>query len=423
MSVKHKIGAILYKSVANDRFSFNTAVKIYGVADTFLGRKKSPSGRFTRKNILGHIEDATNPNNKMAWTSVGFPCEVLYLFDIYPMMLEAIASTFATIGLSPVFIDKADSEEIPNTMCSFHRVIIGASETKFLGTPSLVAATSIMCDGNSKSFYVAANNKNVPFLFIDIPYEYSEEGVWYVKDQLQNAIKMFEDISGIKYNKDKFELIVKKVNEAFGLSRKFYKLKQNSSVNTYQGYEIAGFAFPRYFMLGSNRLVNVLRERCRDVEKGLGYNRFYKKRNSRKSARRIMWLHITPQYDNDMWSIIDNGKTSKIVCDEYSSTNLEDYDISDPLGSIAKRLITHPSNGPLERRIDHILKVAKDYKVDGIIHYSSWGCHQAAGNVQILGKALIAAGYKFLNINGDSIDQRNSSTEQHRTRLEAFLEN
>jgi benzoyl-CoA reductase/2-hydroxyglutaryl-CoA dehydratase subunit BcrC/BadD/HgdB len=40
----------------------------------------------------------------------------------------------------------------------------------------------------------------------------------------------------------------------------------------------------------------------------------------------------------------------------------------------------------------------------------------------MLGAALEAEGFRFININGDAVDLANSAIEQNRTRFEAFLE-
>lgn len=422
MPVRTKIASLFYNAVLSEKISFHTAVKYFRYCERYFKRKKSPSERAASQGIIGHVVDATSPENQMAWTSVAFPAEILYPFNIYPLTLEVVAGLLSTLGLAAGFLDRSDSIGIPNTMCSFHRALIGLSETSFIGKPSLIGAASILCDGNLKSFSEAAKNQNVPFIFIDVPYEEDDAAIQYVKDQLRDAILKLGDISRKIFDKELFDKVVRNVNETFKYSRKFYLLRKDDYKNLYEGHEQANFAFPKHFMLGSDRLVDLTKIRCRDVESPNNYSRHYRMREFNKSAKRIMWLHIVPQYGTDMWNVIDNGVSAKIVCDEYSSPYYDDYDIDDPLGSIARRLINHPSNGPIERRIEHILRIAKDYNVDGMIHYSSWGCHQAAGNVLLLEKALSDAGYKFLNLNSDPIDQRGSSQEQHRTRLEAFLE-
>jgi len=409
--------------MTSGKLSFNRAIRLYDKMSVYLDKSKSRSAQISGRLVRAHMAKATAPGAKCAWTSVLFPAEVLRPFGIYAMTLEVIAGVFATLGLSRTFLDAADESDVPMTMCSFHRMLMGISKKGFIGKPYVVGATSLLCDGNVKSFGEVAGEQNVPFLFIDIPHEESPEAIKYVKTQLEEMCKHLADLTGVTNYKEALKEIAQNSNKAFALQRQFYNSRRSSDKNLFQGHEIANFAFPAHFMLGSENLIKAMEARCNDVEFGKKHNKFYKHSQFDEGTRRLMWLHIVPQYGTDMWKIIDSGLKSKIVCDEYSPPYFEDYDINDPLASIAKRLINHPSNGPITRRIEHILKVAKDYKVDGMIHYSSWGCHQAAGNVHLLGKAIQDAGFKFLNINGDAVDQDNLSFEQHRTRLEAFLEN
>ena len=423
MVSRTKIASILYDAVNGEKISVNRAIKTYRHIDKIFSRKKSPSSRFTGDELAKHMAEATALDNKRCWTSIAFPAEILHPLGVYPLTLEVLAGVFSTLGFSRAFIDLADAVGIPNSMCSFHRVLLGLAGTSFLGKPSFVAATSILCDGNLKSFGEAARLQDVPFIYIDIPYELSDDAVDYVKKQLVSALALIEEMAGKKLDPQLAARTARNVNRTFGLLRRYHDERRQNRKNLYQGHELANFTFPMHFLLGSERLIKIIENRREDILTGKNQHKFYKNLYYSKKARRIMWLHIVPQYDNDLWSVIDDGERSRIVCDEYSAPYFDDYDETDLLGSIAKRLIGHPSNGSIERRVRYILKTAKEYNVDGMVHYSSWGCHQAAGNVQMLGRELEKAGYRFISINGDPIDQRNTSVEQHRTRLEAFLEN
>jgi len=422
MGTRTTIAGILHGAVSGDYLSFHSAAKIYAKIDAIAARAKSVSGQRARKAIVDHVIKSTSPEVKTCWSSIAFPAELLYAFDIYPLTLEVVAGMFATVGLTNHFLDTADASGVPNTMCSFHRVLLGFSKEKFLKPPSMVGAASILCDGNLKSFSEAAGHQDVPFVFIDIPYEMSDESVHYVREQLQEIICVLEAVSHKRWSEEGFKKIAVRVNEALEWQRRFYGLWKDCRKNLYQCHEVANFTFPMAFLLGSEVLVDVLKARCEDIKSGTKMHRFFDKPEMDPRAKRIMWLHVVPQYDNDIWAIIDGGKRSRVVCDDYSSPYFDRYDLADPLGSIARRLILHPNNGPLERRIEHILRVAKDHRVDGILHYSGWGCHQAAGNVLLIEKAVRDAGYAFLNLNGDPVDSRSIGAGQHRTRLEAFLE-
>jgi len=422
MPAKNVVAKKLYKAVSKGSISFHEAIRFYRVLDVYFSRTKSRAGKLSGKQITGYLGKATSPDTKSAWTSVLFPAEMLHTFNIYPITLEVIAGTFSSLGLSPIFLNKAEGMDVPPTMCSFHRMLMGISKSGIMGAPRVVGAASLLCDGNVKTFAEVAAEQRVPFVFIDVPYGESREAVAYVKEQLKSTLRTLAEISRVKNYNSAFHDVLENANRAFSMLRRFYDLQRMGSKNYFQAYEIANFAFPNHFLLGRKEFVRMLETRCEEMKSKGKHNRFFTSPFTSEKARRLMWLHIVPQYNWPMWEIIDNGESSRVVCDEYSSVLYEDYDLADPLGSIARRLINHPSNGPLERRIEHIIKVAKDFKVDGIVHYSSWGCHQAAGNVYILARELEAAGFKFLNLNGDAADIRNAGLEQHRTRLEAFLE-
>ena len=422
MDFKITLCNLLCKATTSGNISFRDALRIYSLFDFYILRSSSPSYRFTQMKIMHHLIEATHPRARCAWTSMFFPAEILYPFNIYPLPPELLVGMFSTVGLSQDFLNLAEDMDVPKTMCSFHRAFIGLSKSGFLGAPFAVGATSLMCDGNLKSFAHVAGEQRAPFFFIDLPYESGDGSVEYVREQLEAVLRELSQLTGVRDYEGGLREAAKNANQTFSLMRRFYSLKKESLKNVYCGYEMANFAFPTYFMLGNPNLVKILEACCEDVENGENYNRFFKSIYTNKNARRIMWLHVAPQHDTALWTIIDNGRTAKVVCDEYSHQYYENYDPSDPLGSIAKRLICHSSNGPLERRIEHILKMAKDFKVDSIVHYSSWGCHQAAGNVYQLRQRLEEAGFAVLHLDGDVMDKRNEGAEQTRTRAEAFLE-
>ncbi len=422
MFSQQKISSTLYQAIESQRMSFHNAIKIYRYISMYAARNKSPSGQILVKELSSYLLEATKPSQNKAWTSVLFPTELLYAFDIMPLTLEVIGGVLSKLSVSKHFLSKAEANDTPATMCTFHRILLGLAHSNFLSTPNLVAATSLMCDGNVKSFAEAARTRNIPFIFLDVPYEKNSDSIHYVKEQLNQILHQLSDLTHKAYTPEMLRPVINNANQAFSLYRKVYNLLMQNTKNLFQGHEQANFAFPYHFLLGSQRLVKILDKRKHDLINGQKHNRFFNSLHHSKSVKRLMWLHIVPQYTTPIWEIIDNGMSARVVCDEYSSVSYNDYDLNDPLKSIACRLIDHPSNGPLNRRLDHILKVAYDFQIDGFIHYSSWGCHQASGNVTLLEDALRSANYNFINLNGDPADDRHSSFEQHRTRLEAFME-
>ena len=422
MSLNLFIKDQLYKLASSGTLSLHAALSFLKLTGLSSNKKRSSSGQMVIDEVIQYLIEATSPNINSVWASVLFPAEILHPFGVRPITMEIITALLANLNVTSKLLDQSESDNIPPTMCSFHRTILGLSKTNFLRQPKFVAATSLMCDGNVKSFSEIARQRKVPFIFLDIPFEENVDSINYATQQLKDIIEKIADILNTSFHPNLLNQTIICANEAIALQKKFYNLSINCHKNIYQHHETVNFTYLMYFLLGTKRLTKIIDARCKDITSGTSYNKFFDEPFCNKNAKKLMWLHIVTQYKTPLWGIIDNGKNSKIVCDEYSYPYFDEYDLASPLESIAKRLIRHTANGAISRRIENILKIAKDFNVDGVIHYSSWGCHQASGNIHLISKAIESAGYNFIDLNGDAVDQRNSSFEQHKVRLEAFLE-
>jgi benzoyl-CoA reductase/2-hydroxyglutaryl-CoA dehydratase subunit BcrC/BadD/HgdB len=72
-----------------------------------------------------------------------------------------------------------------------------------------------------------------------------------------------------------------------------------------------------------------------------------------------------------------------------------------------------------ERRINVINHLCERYNIDGIIHFSHWGCRQSSGSLSAIKRYLKRP---LLNCETDLVDAKSSSTGQVATRMESFLE-
>jgi benzoyl-CoA reductase/2-hydroxyglutaryl-CoA dehydratase subunit BcrC/BadD/HgdB len=74
---------------------------------------------------------------------------------------------------------------------------------------------------------------------------------------------------------------------------------------------------------------------------------------------------------------------------------------------------------PNEGRVDDIIRLAREYKADGVIHYNLQFCHTYANEAVNVERALSKAGIPLLRIETDYSDE---DAGQLRTRIDAFLE-
>ncbi len=113
---------------------------------------------------------------------------------------------------------------------------------------------------------------------------------------------------------------------------------------------------------------------------------------------------------------------AKIVVDELNNICWEPMDIDNPFESIAKRMISNPFSMSSSERIKQIVKLAEEYKIDGVINPCHWGCRQGTGIRGLISKELKEIGVPVLNLEIDCVDSRNLAKGQIETRIEAFTE-
>ena len=74
---------------------------------------------------------------------------------------------------------------------------------------------------------------------------------------------------------------------------------------------------------------------------------------------------------------------------------------------------------PNEERLDDIVRLAKEYRADGVVHYNLQFCHTYATEAAQVEKRLEKEGIPLLRIETDYSDE---DTGQLKNRIDAFLE-
>jgi len=137
---------------------------------------------------------------------------------------------------------------------------------------------------------------------------------------------------------------------------------------------------------------------------------------------RLLWIQNRIQFKNPLVDILENEYGAAVIADELNAITWDPIDPEDPFAGLARRAISIPFNGRIDRRIAHLQQMARDYRIDGAINPCHWGCRQGTGARGLIAGGLKAIGVPVLNLEVDCVDSRNFSEGQLRTRLEAFAE-
>jgi len=98
-----------------------------------------------------------------------------------------------------------------------------------------------------------------------------------------------------------------------------------------------------------------------------------------------------------------------------------DGNLDKQLGNLAQRYmdINCACFTPNTNRLDDIVRLAREYKVDGVIHHNLQFCHTYANESYLVEQRLAKEGIPLLKI---ETDYSMEDAGQLKTRIEAFLE-
>ena len=142
-----------------------------------------------------------------------------------------------------------------------------------------------------------------------------------------------------------------------------------------------------------------------------------------ESARhRILWCNTGIMYDDDLFQYLEKELGAVIVFEELNSITWEQMDDRNPFESFAERAFSVSFVGEVEKRIENLIRMVKEYSIDGIIFFKHQNCRLFNLPVKQIIDALHKKGIPVMELSGDSFDSKNYSREQILTRLEAFVE-
>ena len=131
-----------------------------------------------------------------------------------------------------------------------------------------------------------------------------------------------------------------------------------------------------------------------------------------------------PGGNTKITDIIEN-KGGMIVVEESCTGTRSFWDPvdegKDPMMALAERYLKIPCScmTPNDRRIDNILELASEFKVDGVVYYTLQSCHGYNIERYKVQQALKKAGIPMLAI---ETDYSESDIEQIGIRVDAFME-
>ena len=102
-------------------------------------RRLAPSGRYLAKMLMDMMLSPLRSPDDSAIVSILTPCELIHLFGLNPYNAEAYSSFIAASECGGPFLRQTEANGLPETLCSYHRIFLGAAESGMLPRPKCIS--------------------------------------------------------------------------------------------------------------------------------------------------------------------------------------------------------------------------------------------------------------------------------------------
>lgn len=376
----------------------------------FPDRRLPESFRYLTRLCFKYMRAPMAFPQKSIWVNIFAPTEFFLAMDLKPLFIEAFSSFMSGFYIEDSLIDRAESSGITNTLCSYHKIFLGAGELGILKKPGMAVTTSMACDANINTFRYLALKYDIPLYVIDIPYEYNLDTVEYVKVQLMEMVQLTEKVFNRKLDVDRLREIVVCENRSRRLIKEYIENLRYKCLNTTMAQEMY-MLFTSHVFMGLKETHDFYERLVKDIKKAPD-----------RSGKGVFFIHLVPMFEKSFKKYMSFNGEFQLLSSDINCDFLGEMDSDDPFEAIARKMILNMYNGGFERRVKTVSDLVDRIKPDGVIQFCHWGCKQSAGGAGIYRDYFRKKGIPFLAVDGDAVDKRNNQEGQIKTRLEAFLE-
>lgn len=276
------------------------------------------------------------------------------------------------------------------------------------------------CDGKKKAWEIL--NDFIPTYVMELPQRKEKEDYDLWEAEVNRLMQKLETETGKAVDFESLSQAVAKVNNRRKVLRRLYDLRKADPVpisgkDALLITQLAFFDDPERFSAKVSELCDELEER---VKEGIGVV-------PQGTPRILITGSPMPIPNWKIHDIIENCGGA-VVCEEtctgtryFEQLTEEGQTISEQLKQIAMRAmkINCACFTPNNERINDILRLVEEYKIDGVIYYNLQFCHPYSIEYYKIERALQAAEIPVLKIESDYSEEDLPILQN---RIQAFLE-
>ncbi len=388
----------------------------------YLSQKNRPAGMGFYDFVVGDIhgirvhelrEHAKKGGKAVATYCVFVPDEIVLAAGAIPVGLCAGAQFSVPIA----------EEVLPRNTCALIKSSFGFKLGRicpYVQSSHLIVGETT-CDGKKKMFEILSGYQ--PVHVMEVPNKKSQSGRSLWLAEVTNFKDVIEKLTGNKITVDKLAQATKLVNQKRRALQRLYNTRKARPVPI-SGKD-ALLVTQVAFYDDVSRCIQQVNALSDELEKriAVGDGVFPAR------APRILISGSPMAIPNWKLHHIVETAGAVVICEEsctgtraFSALTAEaGGTVEAQLRAIADRYmqIHCACFTPNEERLDDIVKLAREYQADGVIHYNLQFCHTYANEAVKVEQRLMKEGIPLLRIESDYSDE---DAGQLRTRVDAFLE-
>lgn len=390
--------------------------------DVFLSQENRPEAMDYYNFVIAEIH-GVRPQELIKAQEEGkkvFGTFCVYVPDELIFAADAIATGLC--GGSQFWVPGGE-KVLPTNTCPLIKASVGARLDRtcpfFRIADMYIGETT--CDGKKKAWEILG--EDVPVHVMDLPQMKREKDIKAWADEIRELKKVIEDFTGNEITAESLNESIKLINNKRKALSRLYECRKADKVpisgrDALVISQIAFYDDPDRFTQMTNKLCDELEQRIKDGVSVV-----------KEGTKRIMLTGTPLAVPN--WKLHNIIETSGavVVCEEMCTgtryfENLVDETkttVDEQIDALANRYmgINCACFTPNTARIDDIIRLAKEYKVDGVIDVNLKFCSLYDVEGYTVERALKEAGIPVMGIETDYTD---SDAEQLRTRIGAFIE-
>ena len=389
---------------------------------------KKPAKEWLRDIADQATEDAwaaKKRGEKIGWCASNFPQEIPTTLGISVVYPENHGAAVGAKGGGQRLCEYAEGLGYSSDLCSYSRINFAYAELKEcpeldIPQPDFLLCCNNICNCMIKWYENLAVQLHIPLLLIDIPHldaeTCDEDRVRYIRAQFDDCIKQLEDLTGKKWDEDRFREVMAHSQRS---SRAWLKAVDymKYTPSPFSGFDIfnnmAVACVARGTPEGAEAFEQLAEEYEENVKKGA--STFKGEEKYRVLFEGIAcWAHL--RYTFKTLKDLGVNVTASIYGPAFSFL----YDNVDELMAAYSYV---PNSNCFERELELRVKEAVKNKVDGAVFHMNRSCKHWSGALYEMERQLReTVGIPTVVFDGDQSDPRAFSEAQYLTRIQGLVE-